>query len=252
MSPENSASSERQKIRTYLSRYVDGRYRNSVIEFLPESGEFLIVIPGDVENFSEKARAMMARRLRQDLSIQTVINQSPSSTNLVISDALTKMLEFNLGDNLIHAVISISSQNYADVIAYTRDSALNGDEIAKENLKRKISDLLSAYDVNLANFFFNELADEVPTPYQIMRKLYTLAPVQLEKIQSALKLEGSPCPSAHWLKRQLDHLQTNHLVVWQQSGCYVLSAQGLAMIPGLRGRTSPDIERALAISRRKW
>ena len=252
MSAENLESSSRKSLRDYLKKYADGRYRNSVVEFLPDTGAHLIFVQGDVQPFSERAKTMLGRRVMSDLGLPVQVAQFSGKTDTRSSAALAQVLEPLLGDNLIEIGVSTPSPVTAEVIVFVHDlRRTEGDDLHKR-AATKASEFLKPYELRLEKFFFNELADGVPSGFQILRLIYTHAPVDLVALSEALAAEQTPAPSENWLKRQLDSLIRSNKVMWQPPGNYVATSEGIADLPARKGRTSPDIARALAFGKRTW
>lgn len=252
MSAENLESSSRKALKEYLKKYADGRYRNSVVEFLPDTGSHLIFVQGNVQPFSEKAKSMLGRRVMSDLGLPVEIAQFSAKTDTRSSAALAQVLEPLLGDNLIEIGVSTPTPNNAEVIVFVHDlrRAESGD--LYKRAAAKAAEFLKPYELRLEKFFFNELADGLPSGFQILRLIYTNAPIDFGALSEKLSAEHTPAPSENWLKRQLDSLLRSNKVMWQPPGSYVATSEGIADLPARKGRTSPDIARALAFGKRRW
>lgn len=87
----------------------------------------------------------------------------------------------------------------------------------------------------------------------ILKALKSIAPAVaqdiLVKIEQVLEVK---LPSIEWLEKRLDALRRKGFLVWLGSNSFALSRSGLAAVPHGRNRTSSDIERALALGRRRW
>jgi hypothetical protein len=246
----NSGLSKRADIKTYLKKYADGRYRNAVVEFLPDSGLHLIVVPGEINPFSEKAKLMLERRIGKDLGIAVQIAQFSNRTDEVTAAALLQVIEPLMQGNVFDVGVAASSNNGVEVIIFVNDVliAKHFEEIALD----KVREFFKSYDLTVDGCYINELADGVPTLFQIIRLIYTYAPMELVRLDEELKREQIPPPSLNWLKRQLDHLVRENIVVWQRPGNYSPTAAALALLPKRQGASSPDVKRVLALARRKW
>ena len=252
MSQDKSASSNRERIRTFLGRYADGRYRNSVVEFLPDTGTFLVLIPGDVDPFSISAQTMLTRRLLKDVGVDAEVSKAAVFNDASVILALAEALQTTLGDNLIDLTLASESEDKVDVVLFVRSENDTTTPELQKAVKRKLTSFLESYDLVLSRYFFTELADGEPTPPQILRVVYTLAPATPEEIAAALEAERVPPPTLRWLKTQLDSLFRLGMLVWEKPGFYSLTAKGSSNLPARKGRNSPDIKRALALARKKW
>lgn len=92
-----------------------------------------------------------------------------------------------------------------------------------------------------------------PSTIAILRTVKTLAPVTLDGISANLRSRGMPSPSDRWLAGRLDGARKRGLLVRQKIGTYVLTAAGLHVVPHTRSGSSSDVDRMLAMAkRRQW
>lgn len=92
-----------------------------------------------------------------------------------------------------------------------------------------------------------------PSTIAILRSVKTLAPVSLEGITADLRNRGMPSPSDRWLAGRLDTARKRGLLVRHKAGTYVLTARGLQAVPHTRSGSSSDVDRMLALAkRRQW
>lgn len=252
MSQNKSTSSNRERIRSFLGRYADGRYRNSVVEFLPDTGTFLVLIPAGVDPFSTNAQTMLTRRLLKDVGVEAEISKAAIFNDAAVVIALAEALQTTLGENLIDLTLASASENKVDAVLFVRSESDTDSTELKKAVKRKLISFLESYELGLNRHFFTELADGAPTPPQILRIVYTLAPATPEEIAQALDAEKVPPPTLRWLKTQLDSLFRLGMVIWEKPGYYSITAKGSSYLPARKGRTSPDIIRALELARKKW
>lgn len=99
------------------------------------------------------------------------------------------------------------------------------------------------------NFFGNEKPK--PTLAAILRSVKLLAPVGLPELMHNLDTRGFSCPDERWLAAKLDVVRKRSLVIRSTAGKYALTTEGLAVVPHSKSRTSSDVERMLALARRK-
>lgn len=90
-----------------------------------------------------------------------------------------------------------------------------------------------------------------PTLAAILRSVKLLAPVELPDLILNLDTRGFSCPDERWLAAKLDVVRKRSLVVRSVAGRYALTTEGLAVVPYSKNRTSSDVERMLALARRK-
>lgn len=93
---------------------------------------------------------------------------------------------------------------------------------------------------------------ELPSDIVLLRYLKTLAPATKEQFSEYLHSVGAVHPSLDWLQKHLDKLRKLGKITRASSGTYALTDAGLQIVPHGRTRKSSDIQRALALGRKKW
>ena len=99
----------------------------------------------------------------------------------------------------------------------------------------------------------DELSAELPKPslMNILKALKSCAPATVDQLVVYLNEHGFSLPSARWLANKLDIARKRDWVVRSNDGRFTLTIEGLGVVPASRRRTSSDIERILALGRRK-
>jgi len=246
---EMSESSKIAQIKRFLAAYADGFYRDSLVEFSPDSGEYLVFILGDIGRVTDRAKSMMARRLQKAVSSPVAVAQFSDSHEKVVEQALFELLELFFKQRLIDVLVTSPSSGEVEVIVFLEKGELLGSDY--EEVEKKSSEFLKQYEKTIAKLIVSEVSTSLPTAFQIMRKVFIMAPVSLSQLADELARSEYLLPSKKWLNRQLDTLLRKHLVTWD-TGKYILTLAGISMIPAARNRQSADIERTLAFARRKW
>lgn len=252
MYPNSSDSPDKQRIKELLRKYADGRYRDSVVEFVPESGRYLVLVPYSVAPFSRKASVMLRNRVRRDLGIDADVERYSDFSNGPANSALALAMENLLDRNFVDVAMLSSRHGAIDVVVYVGSEGEIEKGSVHRDLVRKIGSFLQAYDLELGRVYITELTQGAPTPPQILWCVYRLAPASLKDISELLSEQGQSAPSENWLKRTLDNLIRVKALIWQKPGSYSLTSFGMSVLPNRRGRNSPDVARALELGRRKW
>ena len=92
-------------------------------------------------------------------------------------------------------------------------------------------------------------AINTPTKLEILKVARRIAPVDCDRLKSALEKRGYDVPSLEWINKQFDLLRKNGFLVRMHNGTYGLTADGLTKMGTVKGRLSPDIDRLLALAR---
>jgi len=252
MYPSSSDSPDKKLIKSFLRKYADGRYKDSAVEFVPESGRYLVLVPYSVAPFSRKASVILSNNLRKKLGLNADVDRCSDFSHGPAYKALALALENLLDRNFVDVAMLISHSEAIDVVVYVGSEDLIENGATNRDLTRKIASFLRAYDLELGRVYITELVQGPPTPSQILWCVYRAAPANIGGIIGQLSEQGLSVPSENWLKRTLDGLVRLKAVIWQKPGCYALTSFGISALPNRRGRNSPDVERALELGLRKW
>lgn len=88
-----------------------------------------------------------------------------------------------------------------------------------------------------------------PTKIEILRVIRRMSPINCDGLKAALEAKNYDVPSLEWINKQFDLLRKNGLLVRMHNRTYALTAEGLDKMGTLKGRSSPDIDRLLALAR---
>lgn len=89
----------------------------------------------------------------------------------------------------------------------------------------------------------------LPTKLEILRVIRRLSPVNCESLKTALEERNYAVPSLDWINKQFDLLRKNRMIIRTQDRKYALTAEALNKMGTIKGRSSPDIDRLLALAR---
>lgn len=92
--------------------------------------------------------------------------------------------------------------------------------------------------------------NRIPTDTFLLKTLREISPASLESIKDSLDQRSFSVPNETWLNHTLDRLRKKGLVVRKRSGQYFLSYRALSKLGTSKDRNSPDVRRALALTRR--
>lgn len=251
MPRENSVSAKRDIIHDFLQKYAGGKYADAGVERDYESGDFLLALPPSANNATDRAIAMLEGRLLRDLKVSVTVNRLVGESDEAVANILLKALAKSLSEGLADVVIAIDNQQ-CDVIIVVRSANDLPDDADRKKIHRKIEKILEVVDLEVGTVLYALLRGDSPSEYQLIRHISTLAPVSVERLAQSLQKDELHVPSTRWLNRQLDELSRRKLVKFQANGGFVLTEAGLSVLPRLEHRNSPDVQRALALARRRW
>jgi hypothetical protein len=250
----NSDSSRIDELKQFLADKTFG----FISEIRPSySGKFHFTIFVSADRVSRRAGkgltseaqlSLVARAIKEelDLEIQWVI--TPSDQADALEAALRKLIE----QRYPHAVASIyiSSPKIAPVSVWVemrREVERLPTQNALETIVKEFFDLFDVKEVAVICE-----SDHVPTDPMILRRIKKSAPVKISELAGDFQAQGFVIPNERWLNSRLDRLRKKGLLIRSAEGTYVLSEAGTRTVPHNRNRSSSDIERALALGRRKW
>ena len=161
-------------------------------------------------------------------------------------EASVKTLLFKLFPDLVrNAFVSRSAK---EVAAWIEPKIALNDQQEKE-MQSKLKDLLAVMETPLESIRFTSL-ENVPTKTACLHLIRLKSPVSSEALVLALKNRRFHVPSEAWLSKRLDALRKSHLVLRKANGQFVVTLAGLKALGSGKGRSSPDVRRALDLARR--
>jgi len=114
------------------------------------------------------------------------------------------------------------------------------------------STYLSAFGFTLGKIHRMGSDKDIPSAIAVLRGLKATSPALPETLSGFLEESGFVVPPERWVDAKLDWLRKQNLVLRRDDGCYVLTEPGLRVVPHGKGSSSSDVQRALALARRKW
>lgn len=136
------------------------------------------------------------------------------------------------------AVVWVESKSIIDPNAIEELESVTRRELEKFEVKCQAFDIVSP-----------QLPE--PSTTAILRAVKIHAPASLPAVNQDLLRRGFSCPSEKWLSYKLDVARKRGLVLRDQDGRFLLTASGLEVVPWSRTASSSDVDRMLALARRK-
>lgn len=200
------------------------------------------------------------RKTRQIAKVRLALHQALKSEVVVTpwTDPLFAELEAELGRVakkclsadyvFVHAVHTSLGGDLGVFVRRSEDLVEKERDAATKKLKA------TAKEFRIAFHSITIARSESPAPSgpAILRALKRLQPADAGQVAAGLTSSGQLPPSVAWLRNQLDSLRKKGFAQWDASGAYRLTLSGLAVLPQTRGRQGADVERALALARRRW
>jgi hypothetical protein len=158
-----------------------------------------------------------------------------------------QLLNRRFNDRLKSIYISFSDENMID--SWIEVQGL--DDLLKAKISEYFSELITGADLILGSIQWVGAKINLPSTPALLRLIKILQPVEAGDLAESLK-ENYDSVDEKWLTKTLDNLRRKGVLHWQKPGSYTLTAGSLAFVPAGTRRSSSDIDRALALGRRKW
>ncbi|MBC7622590.1 MAG: hypothetical protein H7232_04300 [Aeromicrobium sp.] len=198
---------------------------------------------------SKRQLTFISRAIEQrfDLRVLTAFRDSQQLTDL--ESGLRALLVRRFAGLVVDARMSFPTSDHALVwvtLGVVPDAT-------SADVKEHVTNFLLDSQIVCDGIEFLSPALPEPSTIAILRTVKTHAPVALDGIAADLRKRGMPSPSDRWLAGRLDSARKRGLLVRQKIGTYILTAAGLQIVPHNRSGSSSDVDRMLAMAkRRQW
>ncbi|MEC8010305.1 MAG: hypothetical protein VX185_05980 [Pseudomonadota bacterium] len=185
----------------------------------------------------------ISERFTATVNIIVTVSSYHSNLEKILLDSLNRK-----NDNLLIS-LTISFHDLKSLNSWIEVKTSTHKSI--EKIQKDYNEILNSMGLFSLTTQWISTKNDYPTYTAILRVIKIKQPIPLELL--AKELEPSYGKIEHkWLANSLDKLRRNNKVHWQKNGSYVLTTEALATVPSGTHRKSSDIERALALSRKKW
>lgn len=250
---QNLGLSHIEKLKGFFARKGFGFLNEINISHAPEGGLTIFVPRERVSATAEKNCVSMQQMklLEKEISselgfrVQWVIAHTEAVANLesslldLVNEKFPGMVEAVYISNLKLIPVSVWIE------AKTNQKSLPEGDIGK-----LIQRFLQVFDVKESLLIFD--SQSLPSNLMILRKLKIESPATVSRLASTFGNEKHVVPSHSWLQTKLDTLRKQGFLVRSPGGEYSLTDAALRIIPHTLNRSSSDVQRALALARRKW
>ncbi len=242
---------------TEIQAFIKKKYTNFDFEVKvrPSDETIMLYIPQD--NLGEKAGKKLIsirqlnnlkRKLNSHFSKNSEFIFIQSSSQQDLEAGFFQMLNRKFDGNIISLYTSFHGDDSVD--AFLEVDQVN--ENLQQNIQNHFKKILSDASLKLGVIHWLDSPYVLPTGNILLRVIKTTQPANFDEILRKIHLSYASV-SGKWLSNKLDQLRKKGFVKWQKiTGTYVLTDKALQVIPAGARRTSSDIERALALGKKKW
>ena len=245
--------SELLLIQQYLSArglaYIIPRMLN------PTSPVLILEVPRDRvaetssrEKTSRRQLAFVSKSLERKYGKRVMVTLRDAQALDDIAISLRAVLKHEFPDLVSDVHVSFVTSKAAVVWV---EAKVVIDQQAIERVRSKVGTELA--DFGLTCQAFDVVLPQLPEPSTtaILRAVKIHAPASLAVVNQDLLRRGFSCPSEKWLSYKLDVARKRGLLVRDQDGRFILTAEGLEVVPWSRTASSSDVDRMLSLARRK-
>jgi hypothetical protein len=199
---------------------------------------------------SMRQLALLAREIKRRFGLEVLIALRENEQSADIEAGLRAVLARTFPGVLQDAFISYPEADRAFVWIVPAQAI---DEGKSAEVHASAVSFLQSVGINCEGVeFLAPLAPE-PSTAAVLRSIKLLAPADIAALAVDLKRRGFSYPSEKWLAARLDAARKRGLLIRRKDGAFVLTADGLLVVPHTRSRRSSDVERMLLLARRrKW
>lgn len=176
------------------------------------------------------------------------------TVEFLLTDGLHQDIEAGLRATVLHAFGSNVRNVFMSITDGTAQVWIEPkqtlDEVVSKAIFEKVRTYISGFNVELSSLTLTT-GENFPSVLGCLRAIRQLAPVTPSDLLQELIIRGFTVPSIDWLKRRLDAMRKKGQVVRLEGNRYVLSLGCIRSLGTIKGRSSPDVTRVLALARRR-
>lgn len=197
---------------------------------------------------SKRQLSFISRAISKKFDVHAIITIRDSSSLDDVAAGLRAVLKRSFNELVSDVFVSFPSATSAVVWVEIANIV---DRSRQKELEELASLTLKSLGITLDAFEVVYPIQPQPSVVAILRAVKMLAPAPVEKILEYLDGRGFTCPSVSWLSSKLDGARKRGFIVRGSVGQFSLTSEGLNVVPRSRSSSSSDVERMLALAKRK-
>lgn len=210
-----------------------------------------IFVSIEMAKISPRADASHSSK-RQLLQVQSYVERFEGKV-LKIIYAGQDVLENGLQKILYENGLTLSQPLSVSVISAGKVDLYIGLVNDEERLRaiEVVQEYLASLGISFSSINWGTPKTQIRDP-QIIRAVKGSQPVSIEGLAVTIKILYEVEFNLVRLRTRLDTLRRKGILVRNPNGTYALTYSGIKMIPSIRSGVSADIDRVLALGKRKW
>lgn len=200
--------------------------------------------------YDKDGNAVPSKR-KMDIAIKRLVDRGVA-VNVAILDekasdldkAVAALLATKFPDSVQSSVVSL--ENNEGLISINLSDGVEDPDITA--MEQAVTEFLGLHGFAMLSFIFST-PRPTATVTAFIGMLRKHAPVSLEELGQRLVDAGFEQPTDAWMNRAFDRWRKKGVLFRRPDGRFILTSAGLKQVGTKRGRTSPDVTRALAAAR---
>jgi len=238
-----------------IKKYICDQGFHSFVDFRIREYDESILLYVPFEKVADKVKSGFTsvrqlnnfkNRMSQHFSANVKVMFVKSESHFDLEAGFLQMLNRRYDNCVLSLYISFLDEGSVVIWLEVRELS----ELLKADISDYLSELLLGVNLVLSDIQWVFASGDFPTIPAILRVIKVSQPVTLEELSNNLR--ESYKVDKKWLLNTLDNLRKKQMLHWQKPGTYTLTGSSLAFVPAGARRSSSDIDRALALARRKW
>ncbi len=235
---------------------IDSRLRKFIVDvrFRESDNTLLLYVPSEfvsdksskektsrrqLDNVTAKLKAIYER------NVEVVFDSQAQKGDM--EEAYRNFILNKFPNSIDELFISLNASNR--VITWIQAKEVSED--LRNDIEEFYLALLHQNGTELSKIEWLNLNSELPSNAWILKNLKTHQPVNIEEFLRSVRLKY-PEVETKWFRNKLDSLRKKKFLIRDSSDCYCVTSMGLDVVPVGPWGTSSDIDRALALGRKKW
>lgn len=198
---------------------------------------------------SRRQLSYLAKAIKQELGINTEFLITRDDDQQNIEAGLNSLIKLQMPGVVRDCLLSLSDDGSMNVWL---EPAGERSATIMSALEAMIRDYFRIFKIQLGGVNWIQSDDTEPSLIEIVRMVKVIAPATITQIEDGLRKSGYHIFSTSWIQNKLDLARKRKLLIRTDENRYALTEEGLTIIPHGTTSTSSDIDRALALGKRKW
>jgi len=239
-----------------VKKYLEDKKYDFIVDVRHRPSDDVILLYVLQKKILQKARKgytsnrqleFIKKKISEEYGANAEVVVTQSEDHFDLEAGVFQIINLKFDDRVIALYMSFNSEKcvslWLDVVGLNQELL--------EDIEKHLRSILAEANVLVNAISWTSTESDMPTFPAILREIKICQPIDLDGLLEILH-KNYISISDKWLNRKLDQLRKKGFLRREKNGFYVLTALALASIPAGTRHTSSDIERALALGKRKW